>query len=118
SSSAATGRPTSRHRYNSDAPGPSAPLTRAEGRAGSRTRPSAAGSATGDSEGVLDPRDRSRRRVEERRVDRRPSAEVADGEQPGRRRELRRVEVGGDDRAVTVRREDLLRRVGVEEVDE
>src|SRR3954449_4242417 len=75
-------------------------------------------SATADAERVLDLCDRAAGRVEELRVHGRPAAEVLDGEQLRRRRELRRVDVGLHDWAVAVVGEDLLRGVGVQVVDE
>src|SRR3954451_11880645 len=71
----------------------------------------------GDTESLLDLSDDAVVRVEELRHDRVPATELRDVEQPGRLREVHRG-VRSDDRPITVVREDLLGRVGVEEVDE
>src|SRR4051812_38483744 len=97
-------------------PGPSAADSR--GRATGRPPRARVASATRDAQRVLDLGDGAVVRVEEGLVDRRPAAEVRDGEQRLRVRELRLVEVRRDDRAVAVLRERLLCGVGVEEVDE
>src|SRR5690349_17803725 len=97
-------------------PGPSAADSR--GRATGRPPRARVASATRDAQLVLDLRDGAVLRVEELLVHRRPATEIVDGEQRLRGRELRLVEVGGDDRPVAVLREGLLRGIGVEEVDE
>src|SRR3954468_2928623 len=83
-----------------------------------KTDPPAAGAelraslGSGDPRRLLDLRDRALVRIEELVVDLRPAAEVADREQPLRRRELRLV-LGKDglvDRPVAPVGEDLLRR--------
>src|SRR3954447_14230889 len=98
------------------APGPSA----AVGRGGAPAGPPRAmvASATRDAQLVLDLGDGAVVGVEELVVDLRPAAEVVDGEQRLLRRELRLVEIRCDNRSVTVVREGLLCRVGVEELDE
>src|SRR3954471_11240297 len=75
-------------------------------------------SATADAERVLDLCDRATGRVEELGVHGRPAAEVLDGEQLRGRGELRGVDVSLHHRAVAMVREDLLRGVGVQVVDE
>src|SRR3954454_7436258 len=81
-------------------------------------RATVAVSATADAERVLDLCDRAAGGVEELCVHGGPAAEVLDGEQLCRRRELRRVDVRLHDRAVAVVGEDLLRGVRVQVVDE
>src|SRR4051794_35492110 len=97
-------------------PGPSAADSR--GRATGRPPRARVASATRDAQLILDLGDGAVVRVEEVLVHRRPTAEVVDGEQRLRVRELRLVEVRSDDRSVSVLREGLLRGVGVEEVHE
>src|SRR5947209_17917449 len=65
---------------------------------------------SGNTRRLLDLGDEAARRVEELVLDRGPAAEVVDREQAARDRELRGVllEDGLVDRAVAVRREDLL----------
>src|SRR4051794_34132103 len=79
----------------------------------------AAASATGAlTDAVLDLGDGAVRGVEELRVDLGPATERVDGEQARGSRELRLVQIRSHDRAVALAREDLLRRVGVEELHE
>src|SRR3954449_4783319 len=97
-------------------PGPSAADSR--GRATGRPPRARVTSATRDAQLILDLGDGAAVRVEECLVHCRPTAEVIDGEQGLRVRELRLVEIRSDDRTIPVLREGLLRGVAVEEVHE
>src|SRR4051795_838495 len=98
------------------APGPSAADSR--GNATGRPPRTTVASATRDAQLILDLGDGTVVRVEELGVDPGPAAEVVDGEQRLRGGEPALVEVGRDHGPVAVLGEGLLRRVGVQEVDE
>src|SRR6478736_2556354 len=89
---AASGIRTMTLSHSVASPRPSAPDPPVAARGRRRTRPAVRASlGSGDPRGLLDLGHRALVRVEELGVDLVPSAEVADGEQPGRRRELRGV---------------------------